>query len=634
MAKEVIRKLSDREKAREKIQIFYGSADNYIHGLKEVLANATDEIINNFDDGDIYVELHEDKQTITIRDTGRGIPMNGESDGTPNFELLFRILFAGTKYGEMGTMDGSYTGSNGVGLGVLNFTSLLFEVTSVIKDDKYHIKFENGGEVTEELTHSKTDDVHGTTITFKLDPEVYTETGYLNEQVQDIAKRYAVSSSKITVHYKYVDEDVIFHYDNIEKYFLEEIKDTYTAKPFYGIPIEYDDNGERTSVELVISTTTDKFQESYLNLNYLPEGGAINDGINSGFKIFMNKHCRDNSLFPKGVKSFSDDDIEDSLSFVAIVLSNKVEFSNQTKFSSKKKLYKDLTKRRIQQLLEIIKLEDKKTFGEMVSHLLTVQKANDKAERTKVDVRRKLTDKKINAITNRIDGFYPPKSSDVGQRYLAIVEGKSALSSIIEGRDSENFGVYPIRGKALNVRKQTNNRIMNNKEIQDIYNILGCGVDLGGKPGTKTNSFDIDNLKFDRIYIYADSDEDGNHITGLLLSIFDTLSPELIKQGKIYHGVTPLYTVIEDKTEERHNAYSEKELVSVVESLDTNKYSLARNKGLGSLDREEISMAMEIDNPHHIQYVYDEYAQKYLDLWFKGDAGDRRQLMFEGYEED
>src|SRR5699024_11805770 len=107
------------------------------------------------------------------------------------------------------------------------------------------------------------------------------------------------------------------------------------------------DDGELTPIELILSTTTEPKQESFLNLTYLPEGGSINDGVINGLKLYMNKHCRDNNLFSKDIKSFSDSDVEESISFVAVVISNKVEFSNQTKFSTKKKLYYEVAKKRV-----------------------------------------------------------------------------------------------------------------------------------------------------------------------------------------------------------------------------------------------------------------------------------------------
>ena len=174
MNKDIIRVLDDREKSREKISVWYGSRDNYYHGLKEVIANGTDEIINNFDEGTVTVELHDDLQTITVKDTGRGIPIDGETDGVKNYDLLFRTLFAGTKYD---TTEETTTGTNGVGNTVLCYTSSIFYVESCYNGYRHTLKFENGGYIAQDLKKEKCDkNLHGTSITFKLDPKVYPKT--------------------------------------------------------------------------------------------------------------------------------------------------------------------------------------------------------------------------------------------------------------------------------------------------------------------------------------------------------------------------------------------------------------------------------------------------------------------------
>ena len=209
MNREEIQHLDQREQARDKLSIWFGGRENYLHGLREVMANATDEIINNFDEGVISVELLEDQRTIIIEDTGRGIGMTGDTNGTPNYELLFKILFAGTKYNSKGS-EGTFTGLNGLGNTVLNYTSVLFDVTSRYGGQEHHIRFENGGDITQELTSKDMPkaerDRHGTRIEFKLDPEMYTEVEYTSEEVKDIARRYSVSSPRITVKYKHGDE--------------------------------------------------------------------------------------------------------------------------------------------------------------------------------------------------------------------------------------------------------------------------------------------------------------------------------------------------------------------------------------------------------------------------------------------
>ena len=142
MSKDTIKKLDTRQQCREKLPIFFGSRDNYTHGVKEVIANAIDEISNNFENGDIYVTLHDDNKTISIKDTGRGIPIEGETDGIPNYHLLLLKLFAGTNYdnNENGKIT---TGANGVGLTVTNYTSKYFKVTSFRPTGKYTIEFKD-----------------------------------------------------------------------------------------------------------------------------------------------------------------------------------------------------------------------------------------------------------------------------------------------------------------------------------------------------------------------------------------------------------------------------------------------------------------------------------------------------------
>ena len=402
---EKIRTLSDREQAREKISIWFGSADNYIHAIKEVVANATDEIINNFNDGTVDVFLHDDNETIEIKDSGRGIPIDGKTDGIDNYELLFLTLFAGTKYGEGGTMGGNYTGQNGVGLCVVNYTSTLFEVTSVYGGRKYHIGFSDGGVISSPLSCENADkDEHGTTIKFKLDKSVYTNTTYLPEEVESIVKRYAIGSNKITINYKHRDKESSYHYDNLIDYYTDLVGDKNTSSVAFGDMVMFDDGGEKTSVSIALSTTTETIQESYLNLTHLSSGGKVNEGVINGVKLYMNKYCKQNKLFPKNVNSFSDTDIEESISFVTVMFSNKVEFQSQTKLSTNKALYKEVAKKRTTQILEIMEIEDTTGFKKIIDHLLLVQKDNTNNQKQKENLKKKLKEK-VDNMVNKIDKF-------------------------------------------------------------------------------------------------------------------------------------------------------------------------------------------------------------------------------------
>lgn len=623
-----IRQLSQREQARDKISVWFGSADNFEHGLKEVMANATDEIINNFEEGDIFVELSDDKKTLSVRDTGRGIPIGGTSDGSPNYELLFLKFFAGSKYGSDGLTNGAMTGTNGSGLVALNYTSLLFEVTSVYGGKKYHIKFEDGGNITEELTSEDTDEIHGSTFKFRLDPEVYTETEFDNERVKNIIEKYAVSSSKISIYYKHIDEEETYHYESVEDYFNQLVGDTTTSSVRHSEMIDFEkDDGELTSIELILSTTTEPKQESFLNLTYLPEGGSINDGVINGLKLYMNKHCRDNNLFPKGVKSFSDSDVEESISFVAVVLSNKVEFSNQTKFSTKKKLYYEVAKKRVSQMLEVMEVEDKKGFDAIVKHLLLVQKDNASNQRQKEKLKKELT-KKVDNLNNSIEKFVDSRiHGEEAELYLA--EGDSAHGSVVLARDGKFQASLPMGGKFLNVAKaNTLEAIVKNEIIMNVIRVLGCGVELG-KKHKDVAPFDISKLRYGKIIIASDEDADGKQITSLVITLFHTLMPEIIKQGKLYIAKTPLYE-IKLRDDSVLYAYSDDERDELINKNKKKVVNVARSKGLGELDAEVMSeTAMNPETRHLVQVTIEDsgVAKKALDDWMGTSVDNRKEMI-------
>lgn len=625
---ESIRRLSYREQAREKISIWYGSADNYEHGLKEVMANATDEIINNFDSGEIYVELSEDGKRITVRDTGRGIPMNGVTDGTNNYELLFKIPFAGTKYGEMGTMDGSYTGSNGSGSTILNYTSTLFEVTSVRSGKEYHLRFENGGELTKDITEKKTDKQSGTTVTFELDPEVYTKVDFSSEQVKDIIRRYAVSTPKITIHYKHGEEECKIHYEDLEEYYNEVIKDYSTSPIKYAKSARFDDSGEDTSLELVISTTTEVVQESYLNLNYMPNGGTINNGILNGFKLYMNKYCRDNNLFPKNVKSFSDNDIMESLSFVAVMLSNKVEFENQTKFSTQKKLYFEVAKKRVSQMLEVMEIEDRKGFESMVKHILLVQKDNTSNQRQKEKLKKEL-EKKVDSINNRIDGLVDCRiHGEEAELYLA--EGDSAHGSIVLSRDGKFQASLSMGGKILNVMKNDSlEAITKNEKVMNVIKAIGAGANFGKKQ-KGISEFDVSKMRYGKIICASDSDADGGHINSLTINLFSQLMPDVITSGRLYIAQTPLYE-LKLKNDKVVYIFTESERDSTVEKYKDETLSISRAKGLGQLEPTVLAeTAMNPDSRRLIRVVMEDVdkSKQTLVNWM-GKEVDERKIFIE-----
>ena len=195
-----IKILNDRQQAREKLPIFFGSRDNYVHGVKELIANAADELKNHREkDGVVIVELHDSNTRISVADNGRGIPIEGVTGDVPNYELLFLTLFAGTKYD---VTDSITTGTNGVGNTVVNYTSKYFDCVSMRNGKKYNITFENGGNIKNELSEKVYNEHTGTKITIELDSDIYTSVVFNPDEIRDIVRHFAVASLGIEVYFQ------------------------------------------------------------------------------------------------------------------------------------------------------------------------------------------------------------------------------------------------------------------------------------------------------------------------------------------------------------------------------------------------------------------------------------------------
>ena len=625
---EEIEKLDDRVKARSKISIWFGSADNYTHGIKEVVANSTDEIINNFDSGTVDVILHDDNKTIEIIDSGRGIPMAGETNGIPNYELLFLTLFAGTKYGEEGRTEGNFTGTHGLGLTVVNYTSTMCEITSVREGKRYHIGFANGGEIVSPLSITTANkDEHGTTVKFMLDDEVYTNTTFVPEEVESIVKRYAIGSNKITINYKHGEKEASYHYENIMEYYTDLVGNKNTSSIAFGEPVTFDDDGEQASISIALSTTTEAIQESYLNLTHLSSGGKINDGIINAVKLYANKYCKQNKLFPKNVTSFSDSDVEESLSFVAVMFSNKVEFENQTKLRTQKSLYREISKKRTTQILEVMEIEDNAGFKKIIEHLLLVQKDNTKNQKQKEKLKKKLKEKVDNMI-NKIDKFVDCRiHGEEAELYLA--EGDSAHGSVVLARDGRFQASLPMGGKFLNVEKVNSaDAIINNEVIMNTVKVLGCGMDLG-KKYKDVAEFDMSKLRYGKIIIASDEDPDGAQIQCLVITMFNKLTPQIIRDGRLYIAKTPLFE-IKLKNDDMIYAHTDGERDKIIKEQGKNIVNISRVKGLGELEAEVMAeTAMNPETRHLIQVQIGDVkkAQKSIDDWMGPDVTNRKEFI-------
>lgn len=635
-----IKILNDRQQAREKLPIFFGSRDNYTHGLKELIANAIDELRNNnIKDPQISI-IRESEDTITVIDNGRGIPIEGETDGVPNYELLFLKLFAGTKYD---VTDDITTGTNGVGNTVLCYTSKELNVRSRRGAKSYSIDFFDGGLSHSSLKESRIpgEKVTGSIFTFKLDEDVYTKTKFSIDQVREIVMNYAIAAGGIEFVYKFFDKnneeiEEIYNFENIKDYFEEEIMPTSTSSLFTLGKVDFEhavnvvkENGlakeiERNNYNILLTTNPDVIQKSYLNNTFLEQGGSINDGVLDAVRLYLNKYCRDNKLFPAKVTAFSKEDVSSSVSFIAIAESNNVEFSNQTKLSTHKKLYAQDVKEYINNLFDAAQLSQPKEFVKLVKHILEVQKYNTNNDKARSRLKKKLTEK-VEGVGNKVEKLVDCENHGINSE-LYIVEGDSAMGSIIDARDDDFQATYPLRGKMLNTLKADLDRTFKNQEIVDLVKIIGTGI-YGGKK----DDFDIKNLRYGKIIIATDADPDGFQIAILILTFIYRFLRPLLYEGHIYIAQTPLYE-LKFKDDSVVYFMSEDEKNKNIKKYENQKYVMNRLKGLGEIDAEVMNKtAMDPKTRNIINVTIDDAkkAEKMLLRWMDNDVNPRKEMISE-----
>lgn len=573
-----IKQLSTHETCREKLPVFYGSREKEgaLHGIIEVVMNSIDEISNNFETGEITFQQYADS-TISIEDTGRGIPLDGETDGKPNYELLFDTLFAGTNY-ENFEKGKATTGTNGVGTCVLNHTSTKFQVFSCRNGKLTSVKYSNG--VLEEVeTIDNADSSHGTTFTFKLDPEVYTVTEFATDELRDIINILAGATPNITYTFEYQSKETlewsseVIHYDNT----LDYVTNNFTSKltehiPFapktYESEVRGSDIKETNICEAIISLSTEPVQQTFLNRTFLKEHGTIYDGIVAGILKVFEKKTK---------KKLTKQDVEMSFNIFGNILSTNVDFANQTKFSTRKGLYKTLMTNYIAENLQVLECEQPKIFSTMLKHLENINSFNTKNTESMRKMKKKLSEN-VGGINGKVEGLIDCKEHGENAE-LFICEGQSAKGSCVDARIAKNQAIFAIRGKILSCLKADYNTIANNEIVTNIFKILGCGIEVDDKRLKDFSSFNKNNLRYGKIILTADADPDGDTICCLLLTMFYRLAPTLIKDGHIYIARTPLFE-IKLKNDEILYANNDKERDDIIASNKDNIQKILRNKGL------------------------------------------------------
>ncbi len=558
------------------------------HLLWEIVDNSIDELANNFGNK-IIVTLHKDG-SASVEDNGRGIPVDKHPKlGISGVEVVFTQLHAGGKFESSNYQFSG--GLHGVGASVTNALSSWLKVEVNKDGKKYAIDFfspkgEDGkiksGVPKGPLKEIGLADKSGSYVRFMPDARVFGKNTFNFQTVCLKMKELSFLNKGIRV--VVIDERPELEGKNpvIKRYtysggiadytkYLNESKNT-----LYDNPIYLEGESDIVKVELAFQHTDQYTSSIFSYVNNIPtsEGGTHETGFKTALTKVFNDVARKQNLLKDKEPNFLGEDFREGLTAVLTVKMRNVQFEGQTKT----KLGNPEAKTEVESIIakELEKIintnQNKKIFEAIIDKAKTAAKVRLAAKKAK-DITRKT--KSIDSA-NLVGKLAVCSGRKPEQNELFIVEGDSAGGSTKQGRDRKFQAILPLRGKPLNCEKKRINQVLENEEIRTIISALGAGVG---------DSFNVDNIKYHKVIILADADQDGGHIRSLILTFFFRYMKELISNGHLYIGMPPLYKVYKSKKVEY--AYSDAELEDAKKKIGKG-YKIQRYKGLGEMNPDQL----------------------------------------------
>lgn len=588
-----IKSLKGAERVRLRPAVIFGSDDleGCQHSFFEILANSVDEAREGYGDRIIVKKFLD--SSIEVEDFGRGVPLGyNEKEKRYNWELVFCELYAGGKY-DNNNKNAAYEfslGLNGLGATATQYSSAYMNVASYNGTTISTMRFKRGepvGALSEEpvLQGGKR---RGTVIRWLPDLAVFKEIDIPVSFLDATLRRQAFVNAGIrfileneTVPGKF--EKTEYFYQNGVADYMAEITDGIATTPITLWRHETqgrdrEDLAEyKVKAEIAFCFSKSGAAEYYHNSSFLEYGGAPDKAVKSAFTYAIDKYIKAQNKYGKNESRISFADISDNLTVIVNSASTQTSYENQTKKAITNSFIQKTLTEFLKEKLEIFLTENASAATTIVNQVLVNKRARESAEKTKIDIKKKLTG--TMDVSNRVEKFVPCRSKDPAVREVYIVEGDSAMSSCKLGRNAEFQAIIPVRGKTLNCMKSTYDKIFASDIIVDLLKVIGCGVEVKTKKPGDLATFNYENLKWNKIIICTDADEDGFQIRTLLLTMFYRLLPTLIEKGKIYIAESPLFEITAGS--ETYFAYNEAEKIEIIKKLDGRKYNLQRSKGLG-----------------------------------------------------
>jgi len=584
---ESITSLKGADRVRLRPAVIFGSdgLEGCQHAVFEILSNSIDEAREGY--GKIIEVTRFTDHSIMVRDYGRGIPLDyNQKEEKYNWELVFCELYAGGKYQNNSGENYEFSlGLNGLGSCATQYSSEYMDVTVYRDGFKYDLHFEKGENIGGLKKEKSAYEHTGSIQKWKPDLEVFTDINIPLEYFQNVLKKQAVVNAglKFILKDEPSGETFEFIYENG---IVDYVKEMAGEKSFTQIQsVETQTSGRdredkplyKVKIQAAFCFNNEvNMLEYYHNSSFLEYGGSPDKAVKAAFVSEIDRLLKTKNKYNKDESKVTFVDIQDSLALVTNSFSTITSYENQTKKAITNKFIQESMTEFLKHQLEVYFIENQLDSEKIAEQVLANKRSREQAEKARVNIRKKLSGN-ID-ITNRVKKFVDCRNKNVNVREIYIVEGDSALGACKLARDAEFQAIMPIRGKILNCLKSDYDKIFKNEIIVDLMKVLGCGVEIKSKHNKDLNTFDMDNLRWNKVIICTDADFDGFHIRTMVLTMLYRLVPSLINEGKVFIAESPLFEITAGS--KSYFAYSEKEKTDILSKIK-GKYSIQRSKGLG-----------------------------------------------------